>query len=827
MERLGQEMRLALRLLVRAPGFSAVVIATLALGIGANTAIFTLLDQVLLRPLPVRSPGELVLLDGPGPFQGSTRGEHTFAYPAYRELRDRSQSFVGVLARAPLTLSVTTRDRSERAYGEIVSGNYFEVLGLTAAAGRLLGPADDDPAAEPVAVLSHAYWTRRFGADRSIVGQPLLVNGRALTVAGVASSGFTGAEVGVTADLFVPIALKLQMTPTWDDRENRRSRWLTVMARLRPGVSREQATLATNVVYRQVLQDDLATISDASASFRERFLAKQLALLPGARGLSRLRDSFQAPLLVLMAMVGLVLLIACGNVANLLLARASSRQRELAIRMALGARVRDIVGQMLAESLLLAGLGGVAGLLLARWAGALLLRALPDPDVARTFSSDPDLRVLAFTSVVAVLAGVVSGLLPALRLASPQVAGVLKGEATSVVGGAPLRVRQGLVVGQVGLSVLLLFGAGLFARSLHNLASLDPGFRGDRLLAFGVDPSLQGYDQGQARSLFGRLETELAAVPGVRSAAAAMTPLLTGDLWQRTLVVDGFQPGPGQNANAATDFVGAGYFATLGIELLGGREFDERDGEGAPRVAVVNEAFARHFLGGGSPLGRRFGFPRDTANAIEIVGFVRDTKTTGLRDEVRPTVYAPYRQAEALQELTFYVRVDAEEAVVAPGLRQAVARVDASLPVANLKSLQLQARESLFVERMTAALSAAFGVLAALLAAIGLYGVTAFSVSRRSREIGLRMALGAAPGQVLKLVLREVGALAGLGIALGLPAAWTVSRLLATQLFGLSPADPLSAAGAVLLIGSVALVSGYLPARRAARVDPLVALRHE
>ena len=829
MHALWRDIRHAARSLRKSPGFLAVVILTLGLGIGANTAIFSLMDQVLLRPLPVHDPAALVLLDGPGAFQGRTMNAMTFSYPMYKDFRDRNDVFTGVLARFPLSMTIVWRGASERANGELVSGNYFDVLGVSPALGRAFNAADDrTPGAHPVAMLSYGYWQRRFGGDPTVLNQPMTVNGHPLTIIGVSARGFTGVQVGQAADVMVPMMMKAQMTPTWNDLDNRRSRWLTVMARLKPGVSRTQSEAAMNVIYRQINELEVKDIPNGSESFRKRFVSKHLDVLPGQRGLSDLRREFSTPLIVLMSMVGVVLLIACANVANLLMARTTARQKEISLRLALGAGRARIVRQQLVESGLLAIAGTTTGVLLAWWTGGLLLAALPGDPAARNLSADPDLRVAGFALVVGAVTALVFGIVPALQATRAGVSSALKEESGSVAGGGrQAHVRRLLVVGQVGLSMLLLAGAGLFARSLYNLKTIDPGFRVDNLFAFSVDPSLSGYEGDRLTALYRRMQEELAAAPGVRSVSMSETGALTGNDWSMTIRVDGYQAKEGEDMNPSVDGVGPRYFETMGIPLVRGREFNERDVQGAPRVAVINETMAAYFFNGSNPVGRRFGFGRDKAADIEIVGVVKDVRSLELRDRAPRFIYIPYAQDENVTQLTYYVRAGQSGGSTAAGIRQAVQRLDANLPIFDMKTMAVQVDESLFVERMVAVLSVAFGALATLLAAIGLYGVMSYAVTRRTREIGIRMALGAERGRVLWLVLKEVAVMSLAGILGGLIVALWVTRKVQSQLFGLAPNDPATLAAATALLALIALAAGYIPARRATTIDPIVALRTE
>jgi predicted permease len=824
-----QDVRYAVRTLLKAPAFTIVVVLTLALGIGANTAIFSLTDQVLLRLLPVRDPERLVVLDGPGAFQGRTFNNGTFSFPMYRDFRDRNTVFDGVIARFPTPLTLMTSGQAERVSSELVTGNYFDVLGVRALIGRTFTPDDDKvPGGHPVVVLSHNYWSRRFGADPAMLNRTITLNGLPMTIVGVTPPGFYGITVGDNPDVMVPVMMKAQMTPTWDDLLNRRSRWLTVMARLKDGVSRDQAEAAMNVVYRQINEQELLEIKGPSQSFKQRFTTKHLFLRPGQKGRSDLRNQFSTPILVLMAMVGVVLLIACANVANLLLARGAARQKEVAIRFALGAGRAAIVRQRLIESVLLAAAGAALGIAFAWWTGALLLEALPFDQAARTLSAAPDARVAGFALAAAALTALLFGLAPALQSTRPRLTATLKDASGSVTGGAGhARFRKGLVVAQVGLSVLLLAGAALFARSLYNLQSLDPGFDAEQLLSFSIDPSLNGYPRARAVTLFERMQSELQTLAQVRSAAPSVTPFLTDSQWSSTIKVEGYTAKEGENMSPNVDAVGPGFFATMGQALVAGREFTARDTMGAPKVAIVNETMAKFFFPNESPIGHRIGWARTGTIDVEIVGVVKDTKGTTLREEPTRYVYTPFMQEDELGAMTFYVRGRGDAAVLGAAVRDAAQRVDPNLPIYEMKTMNTVVSESLFIERLVASLSVAFGALATLLAAIGLYGVMSYSVARRTREIGIRMALGAERRSVLWLVLREVALMVGLGVAAGVPLALALSRVVQAQLFALSAHDPLALAGAAVLLALVALVAGYLPARRATRVDPMLALRYE
>jgi len=834
MDELQHDLRFALRTLAKSPGFALVVILTLALGIGANTAIFTLMDQVMLRLLPVEDPGRLVVMDGPGAFSGSTHSHSNsltpLSHPMFEHLRDQNTVFSGVIANFTVPLHLTVGSQTDNVNGDLVSGTFFDVLGVKPAAGRLL-TADDDrtPGGHPVVVLGHGFWSRRFAADPAIVGRTVSVNSHPMTVVGVAAPGFQGVEVGQSIDVYVPIMMQAQVIPTWErGLGDWRSRWLTVMARLGNGVTMEQAQAGVNVLYGQLLREDLEHSEIKSERVRKAFLEKKLALQPGGRGTSGLRDQSKTPLLVLMGMVGLVLLIACANVANLLLARASARQKEVALRLALGASRGRLVRQLCVESLVLSVAGGALGVVFAAWTGDLLIRALPVENASRIFSVEPNLRVGLFALALSLLTGLVFGLAPAFQSTRPALAPTLKSEAGTLMGGtAPFRFRKGLVVAQIALSLLLLIGAGLFARSLLNLRSLDPGFEPERLLAFSVDPSLNGYDVPRRLAVFQAIQEEFGAEPGVRSVSMAEEALMTNSNSSSTVKVEGYEAKEGENMNPNFNGVGPGFFSTLGIPVVAGRDFTDQDQLRAPKVAVVNETFARYFFGDKDPVGRRFGLGRTGTIDIEIVGLVKDGKAASLREQPLRFVYLPYTQDATVGGMTFYVRSTVLPGALGPRARQVVQKIDSTLPVTDLKTMSEQIRESLFVERMVATLSAAFGFLATLLAAVGLYGVMSYTVSLRTREIGVRVALGAERSTLVLMVMKEVAVLALLGIAFGLPSGYGLGRLVESELFGMNARDPLTFAAATATLLLAAFFSGYVPAARATRVDPMVALRYE
>jgi predicted permease len=823
------DVRLALRGLRHSPVFATVAIGSLALGMGANTAIFTLVDQLLLRSMPVDEPGQLVRLKPAGLYAGSVYGPRTFSYPMYRDLRDRGTALQGLLAHFPSDLNLQVEESSERVAAAFVSGNYFEVLGVRPSGGRLLHAGDDqagNPAA--VAVISHGFWKRRFGADSSVIGKTVRINGQPALLVGVTAPGFLGIETGRARDVYVPIAMRPRLLSDLGDLEQRSQYWVRLMGRLKPGVEAKQAQADLDLIYRPRIEADFLLLATRLTDEAKKELAQGLRLEPGGRGLPGAEGQFEEPLWFLSAVVGLVLLIACVNLANLLLARSAGRQREIAIRRALGAQNAHLARLALAESLLLAFAGGGIGLLLAGWGTEALVSFLPDDTITRALRTQPDWRIAGFAFTLSLVTALLFGAAPAWNAVRGSVTAVL-GEGSARLAGASfqIRSRKVLAVVQVALSLLLLIGAGLFARSLTNLKNVQTGYRTDHLLQFSLDASANGYPQKRVRQVYADIIQRLTALPGVRSASYASNGLLSGDEWQGTVNVQGYQPKPGENMNLALNFAAPGFFETVGIPLVAGRGFNERDLEGSTRPVVLSESAAKRFFGDRSPLGHRMEQGRPGKFNLEIVGVVADHRMTELKEQQRGILYLPTHSESFIGEATFYVKTSQDPETLAEAARREAGQVDATLALFGFKTLDRQRDESLYLERLTTMLSMLFAVLATFLAALGLYGVMAYSVAWRTREIGIRIALGAERASVLGMVLREVGWLTLFGVGLGLPAALALSRLLRSQLFGLAPNDPATLGAATLLLILVAGLAGFIPAWRASRVDPIVALRYE
>jgi predicted permease len=821
------------RALRRSPALTTAAVLSLALGIGANTAIFSLLDQVVLRSLPVADPERLVALHGTysGPGENSsawgTNSESVFPYPFYKQLRDRDPAFSGMLACAFASVRITWRSDTQAGQAEMVSGNYFTTLGVPTIPGRPIVPDDDGgPGAHPVAVLSHAYWSTRFGGDPAILNRTIAINGQPFVAVGVASANFNGLVQGDSPDVFVPIAMQHAVAPAMTPMEDPTFSWLTFFARLKPGESLAHAQAATDVVFHALLQADLNQRPSApDPKERDAILKSRLELRPAARGIAELRDRWEKPLTVLMVMVALVLLISCANVAGLLVARATGRQREIAIRLALGAKRWTLVRQLLAEGILLAFGGAIAGLLLARWSTSAIIRILPRDTAGSWIGNSLDLRMLGYTLAVCIICALLFAVVPALQAIRPELAGTLKDQASNVLArGSTARLRRVLVTAQVALSLVLAVGAGLFSVSAGKLIDADRGFRTERLSIFFADATLIRSGGAAAGVFYHDLLQRLTALPGQSGVAASDSGPYGDANFGMGAAVEGYQGFAITRSQAITP----GYFRTLGIPLRAGREFSERDASGTARPVVIDEAFAKRYFANRNPIGMHLALGRPDAKVLdrEIVGVAADVHAN-VRRPASGTVYYPYTQRDKPAALAFYVRGTGRQDRLAAAIRQALREADVGLPVPEVAPVELKIRESLYTNRLVAALSLAFGILAMSLAAIGLYGVIAYAVARRTGEIGVRMALGALPGDVIRMVLLDAFQMVAAGIVVGLMAAFALGRFVESQLYGIHAANAAIYGIAACVLIAVAGVAAFAPARRAARIDPLSALRYE
>jgi predicted permease len=836
MSGLVQDLRYALRQLRKSPGFTAVAVLTLALGIGANTAIFTVVNALLLKMLPVTQPQRLVVVGDPSLPNSRSHGTprtDIFSYPLYKELRDHNSVFSGLCAAGSeqaIELDAGQGESSaEKVTGRMVSGNYFTVLGLTPAAGRLLSSSDD--AAEntnPVAVLSYGFWRRKFALSPSIIGRDIRLNGFPFTIIGVTPAGFDGDVIGEQMALFVPLSMqpKIVRGRRWLNASN--VSWLTLIGRLMPNITLAQAEANLNLAFQQAVQGayGAALPSDDRDAIREAHM--KIHVSPGGGGISELRGDYRGPLLLLMGIVGLVLLIACVNVANLLLARASARNREIAIRLAIGANGLRLLRQLLTESILLSFLGGIAGSLLAVW-GVHLLVTIFGADT--TLPLLPDARVLTFTIAISLLTGIVFGLSPALGAIRVQVSPALKEAGRSTPArSSRFGLGQALIAGQVALSLLVVFAASLLVRSLEKLLTQDFGYVRDHLVIACLDPTSAGYNSETMKALAQKLVAGLASTPGVHAVTYSTNGLFADTELQNTIRVPGFSANHEDRA-AREDYVGPDYFGAVGIPILAGRGIEAQDSAASTRVAVVNQAMVKHFFPGQDPIGRQFRIDdeRWLDKPITIIGVSHDAKDhgSGLREAVKPRFYMAFQQVPDPIQIVLEVQVRGQASAAVSNVVSQIKAVDPNLPLSFSEALDALVKDSAASQIALAKLSVFFAGLALLLACVGLYGVMSYTVAGRTREIGVRMALGAARGDVMQLVLREGTLLVTTGLLIGIPLSLASSRLLQSFLFGLKATDPFSLITVILLLGMVAALAAFVPARRAAKVDPIVALRSE
>jgi predicted permease len=831
-------LKYALRTLFRkTPFVTAVAIVSLALGIGANAAIFSMFNEVMLRSLPVQDPERLVNLSAPGPKPGSQSCNQAgdcadvFSYPMFQDLQRVQTSLTGIALHRIFGANLAYQGQTLSSEGLQVSGSYFQVLGLQPALGRLIGPDDDRVVGEShVAVLSHAYWTSRFGSDPNVLNQSMVVNGQTLTIVGVAPRGFDGTTLGSKPQVFVPVTLRAFMEPGFKGFTNRQAYWAYLFARLKPGTSIESARAALNTQYKAIINDVEAPLQKGmSEQTLARFRAKPIVIQEGPRGQSSVEGQASTPLKLLFGVTAFVLLIACANIANLLLAKSSARSGEMAVRLSIGASRWQLVAQLLTESLLLGIFGGLAGILVAGWTLSLIATMLP-ADVTRTLVFKIDGTVMLFAGALAITTGVIFGLFPALHSTRPDLASTLKGQAGQPSGARGAKwFRLVLATAQITMSMALLAAAGLFTKSLLNVSRVDLGLKTENIVTFGISPELNAYTPDRSRVLFQRLEEELAATPGVSAVATSMVPLLAGSAWGNSVAVQGFKQEPDTDNGARYNEIGPGYFRALGIPLMSGREFTASDTITAAKVAVVNEEFTRKFGLGRDAAGKMMGSDEGSRSKLDtlIVGVVQNAKYNEVKGKIPPLYFRPYRQDPDIGTMSYYVKTSSDPRQVLAALPGIVHRLDANLPLENVRTLVQQVRDNTFLDRLMSTLSAAFALLATLLAAVGLYGVLAYTVAQRTREIGLRMALGAAPSRVRRMVLSQVAWMTAIGGVIGLAGAVGVGRAAQSLLYELKANDVPVFALSALLLSAIALAAGFVPAHRASRLDPMRALRYE
>ena len=833
-ETLLQDTRYIFRQLRKSPVFTASAVLTLALGIGANTAIFSLVDQLILRLLPIRDPQQVVELVGKGNYYGGNSGYNVLSYPMYEDIRDQNRVFSRMMCRRSENFTIGISGQTQVVRGELVSGNYFGMLGIRALLGRVFTANDDLRAGEgSVVVLSHAYWATKFGGSRNILGKTIRVNNYPMTIVGVSQPGFDGMEPGLPGEIFVPVTMSLRLFSRQylSHLYDRRKRSVNVYGRLKSGVTEVEAKAALQPLFHQILNREVRepAFRHASTYDKQQFLRMWLDVIPGSQGNTTLRRQFEKPLWILMGIVGLVLLIACTNLAGLLIARSVTRQREIAVRLALGSSRFRMVQQLVTESLLLSVGGGIVGIGIAVLLVKGIFSFLPANIGGYDLSSAVDWRLITFSFLLSLFTGLAFGLLPALQSVRPNIAETLKDQSTSVSGAtAQVSFRKLLVAAQVSLSLLLLIGASLFIRSLSKLQSLNPGFQTSNLLQFQLAPASLNYTDAQGRAVFRRIEQRLSEIPGVHAAGTAVVALLSDDDWENGITVAGYSAKPGENMFPYFNAVSPGYFPALRIHVLAGRNFRDSDTVHSAKVAIVSQSFASHYFGSNPAVGQRIGLGTDPGapTDIEIVGVVNNTKYESLQEQSPREIFVPAAQAYA-GNATIYVRTEQNPESAVQSIRQIIHEIDPKLPITNRRTLDQQLNESLVTERMIATLSTGFSILATLLAVIGLYGVMSYTVTRRAREIAIRMALGALKGNVIWLVMREVLLLVGVGIVVAIPLALALAHLVQAELYGLQPTDPFSIACATLLLATVALLAGYIPARRAAAHDPIRVLRYE
>ena len=829
-----RNVRLAIRMLLKTPFVTLIAVLSLALGIGANAAIYSLFNQLLLRPLPVKEPGRLVNFKVPGPHPGNDSCgqaggcDEVLSYPMFRDLEKAETPFAGIAAHRSTGMSVSIRDEPIAGEGMMVSGSYFPLLGINAAKGRLITRDDDSSIGGGfVAVVSHTFWQNKLGGDPDVVGKPIIVNGKTFTIVGVAPEKFEGTTTGIRPMVYVPISMRGEIE-RFKDWENRRSYWIYVFGRLKPGVTLADAERGINAVYSPIINDVEAPLQkQMSDKTMQSFRAKKIELLPGARGQSSIHREAKVPLILLLSVTGVVLLIACANIANLLLARGAGRATEMGVRLALGGTRRQLVTQLLTESLILALLGGIASLLVAQWT-LRGIGSLMKPEALEMLELRISMPVIVFAAVTSVVTGVMFGLFPALHSTRDDLISSIRAGAGQIAGGrSAVRFRNGLVTAQIALSMGLLIMSALFLESLINVSRVNLGITVDQISTFSIDPRRTGYDTARAPLLFDRVEQELAALPGVTAVTDAMVPLLGSSNWGNSVHVQGYNCAPDVDCNSRFNEIGTDYFKSFGVRPVSGREFTASDRLGSQRVAIVNEAFVKKFNLGKDAVGKFMGDDDNDSLNVQIVGVVPNVKYSEVKDSVPPVFYRPWRQDARTSFLIFYVKSSLPPTQMLPTLRTTMKRIDPNLPVEELKTMTQQVKDNVFLDRLISILSSAFALLATLLAAVGLYGVLSYSVTQRTREIGVRMALGADATRVGKLVMRQVGVMLLIGGTIGIAAAIGLGHAARSLLYELQAYDPVAVVMATLMLAAVSLAAGFIPARRAALVNPMSALRND
>ncbi len=835
-----QDIRYGARMLLKNPGFTLIAVLTLALAIGANTAIFSVVNALLLKSLPVQNADSLVVLGNPSRVHsrsGGTPSVEIFSYPLYKEIRDQNQVFSSIFAtgdarRLRITAGAPGSESEEPVRGRLIAGDFFGTLGVHASLGRTFTPQETEPGnPTPVVVISNTYWHRKFNGNPGVIGQTIHLNSSPFTIIGVLQPGFDGEVSGELLDLWVPMSMQSQIVRGDDWIKSPNVSWMVLVARLKPGVTRQQAQASVNVLFQQLINGPYGSTLTKDDS--EEIKKNTIKIEPGAKGLSWAREEFSHAMTLLLGIVGLVLLIACTNVSSMLLARSSARKKEIALRLALGAAPHRVLRQLLTESVLLAFIGGLAGVFIAQWGTQLLLRWVGQQYTRLVLDTSPDARVLGFTFLLCILTGLLFGVVPAIKALRTEVSPSMESSArmSSAAGRGFFTPGNLLVAGQLAVSVLVLFVCGLLVRSLYNLQEVELGYSRDRLITVRTDPISAGYSSERLQQLARELEDGIASVPGVSGVAYSENGLFSGSENGSGIRIEGIATTSEDDSNAAYDQVGANYFSTLGIPILMGREITEKDSASGPRVAVINESLAKFYFKDENPIGRKIYLSGESMRDVppwEIVGVARDVRDHSVRDKVDRRFYLPFGQAHSgVNSLALMIRTSSDPATVMESIRSRVRNIDPALPINGVDMVNTLAMRTVFSESMLARLSGLFGALALVLAAVGIYGLMSYLVVSRTKEIGIRMALGAQRSQILFSVLKHSLLLTVAGVVIGLPFAVAGTQTLKAVLYGVGTIDFVALICAVLALAIVSIAAGLVPARNAIKVDPMVALRYE